>query len=604
MKFSGFAPRLVVVAACLAAAAQCRAQVAGSDNFVQRQVLTAAGGSGSNAAATAETTFEPAHAGFNAAKSLWWRYQQQTSGLVELSTAGSLRADGTTPMQTRLAVYTVSGTLPAAFTAVAANVYTPAAGGASPSVVRFIAQGGVQYAIAVDGASLDATNAVYDSGTIQLSLATLPAAGAPPSNDNFNSRITLPAAGTAGSTTYASTEALEPDPTTFQATSASAGRSLWYSWVPPAAGSYTVSVSSAAGSGVVHQIGVYTGTSLAAVASPPASVCRGSHPAISRTEVNVQQTNATFNATAGTPYVIQVVTQSYSCQPGDFTLKAAATTRPANDDWAAATVLGPALPARSVSTLTGASRQSGEPNHVDTTTPAAGTAFVLPTSLWWKWTANLSGTCTVDTRGSYGDTLLSVYTGGTLATMVQPPGVNATLADDISYDSVVLASVASFNASPGVTYYFCVSGYTAGEKIVLHLAQGTPRTPYAAWLLDYPALTSTAAGRYADPDGDGLTNLVELGLGTDPTAPSRPDYSSTTSPLQFNVTGDLGSMVATFNTQDFIGLGAGTSLTGAFQTSTDLTDWSLVTDTDGGIEFPVIPGEPAYFRVKINDVNP
>jgi hypothetical protein len=80
--------------------------------------------------------------------------------------------------------------------------------------------------------------------------------------------------------------------------------------------------------------------------------------------------------------------------------------------------------------------------------------------------------------------------------------------------------VHSFTAAAGTVYYFAVTGYSQSSRVSLHLATGARRTPYAAWLLGYPALTGASSARGADPDADGLTNLQELLHGTDPLVPS------------------------------------------------------------------------------------
>lgn len=132
---------------------------------------------------------------------------------------------------------------------------------------------------------------------------------------------------------------------------------------------------------------------------------------------------------------------------------------PLNDNFANATAIG-ALSADNAATLTGynnlATKELGEPNHAGNTGGH---------SVWWKWTAPASGSVTLDCRGSYYDTTLSVYTGtslGALTTMVSN--------DDID-PGVVQASKVTFNVTTGTVYYFGVDGFDADTGgITLNLA--------------------------------------------------------------------------------------------------------------------------------------
>jgi len=79
-----------------------------------------------------------------------------------------------------------------------------------------------------------------------------------------------------------------------------------------------------------------------------------------------------------------------------------------------------------------------------------------------------------------------------------------------------------------VTYGPAAFGFTpfpAGTTPRLTVTRETPVTPYSIWIAQYPSLTGAAAGRLADPDGDGFVNLVELALGLNPTLSSAPNGS-------------------------------------------------------------------------------
>lgn len=105
----------------------------------------------------------------------------------------------------------------------------------------------------------------------------------------------------------------------------------------------------------------------------------------------------------------------------------------------------------------GATKEPSEPNH-------AG----VPdnTSLWYFWTAPANGTATFDTLQSGFDTLLAVYTSGSLATLV-PVASN----DD---SGGTLQSSVTFTAVSGTTYRIAIDGYSgAAGAITLHWNLGS-----------------------------------------------------------------------------------------------------------------------------------
>ncbi len=111
-----------------------------NDNFLSRIVISGTSGqiNGSNINCTKESG-EPNHAGNSGGQSVWWEWVAPSTGLVEISTAGS-------NFDTLLGVY--SGTSVFGLTAVASN---DDYGMTYQSRVSFSAQQGVSYRIAVDG---------------------------------------------------------------------------------------------------------------------------------------------------------------------------------------------------------------------------------------------------------------------------------------------------------------------------------------------------------------------------------------------------------------------------------------------------------------------
>lgn len=72
-------------------------------------------------------------------------------------------------------------------------------------------------------------------------------------------------------------------------------------------------------------------------------------------------------------------------------------------------------------------------------------------SLWWSWTAATDGKVTVSSKGSDFDTMLGVYTGDTLAQLVE-----VAHNDDGPQKQT---SVLTFNAQAGITYEIVLDGY-------------------------------------------------------------------------------------------------------------------------------------------------
>ncbi len=125
---------------------------------------------------------------------------------------------------------------------------------------------------------------------------------------------------------------------------------------------------------------------------------------------------------------------------------------PANDDFANAIAIttGSSGAATVNGYNTNATKQTGEPNH-------AGN--VGGHSVWWKWTAPSAGNVTLDTKGSYSDTTLGVYTGTSVSALTTIAGN-----DDIQ-DGVIQASSVTFTAVGGTTYFFAVDGFSNADAL-------------------------------------------------------------------------------------------------------------------------------------------
>lgn len=146
---------------------------------------------------------------------------------------------------------------------------------------------------------------------------------------------------------------------------------------------------------------------------------------------------------------------------------------PTNDAFASASTLNPisGTPLTVTGYNTNATKELGEPRH-------AGEGGGR--SIWWKWLAPSAGTVAVDTRNSYFDTLLGVYTGNTVATLTW-----VASNDDIDFENPiptdrVQASSVTFTATAGTTYYFAVDGFDgecAGVTLTLNFTSTGPSVP-------------------------------------------------------------------------------------------------------------------------------
>ena len=120
-------------------------------------------------------------------------------------------------------------------------------------------------------------------------------------------------------------------------------------------------------------------------------------------------------------------------------------TPPPNDNFASAQVIS-GCSGTVTGTNVGATREANEPNH----SPDNGGGN---RSVWYQWTATISGQATITTAGSNFDTVLGVYEGDTLG-----PGLFVWgKSDDNSANDKT--STVIFSATAGHTYKIAVDGY-------------------------------------------------------------------------------------------------------------------------------------------------
>ena len=139
---------------------------------------------------------------------------------------------------------------------------------------------------------------------------------------------------------------------------------------------------------------------------------------------------------------------------------ASGTAPPANDNFAGAITLSGSSTSAG-GTNSNATKETGEPNHGGN---------VGGKSVWWNWTAPSSGDVVIDTNGSNFDTLLGVYTGNAVDSLMLIAGDND--------GGPNLTSRVAFSATAGVIYQIAVDGTNgASGNIQLNLGTHTAVTP-------------------------------------------------------------------------------------------------------------------------------
>lgn len=400
------------VIACLCFAPSASAAPA-NDNFASAQQIASefpVSVSGTSSGATAEPS-EPAHGGSPANVSVWYSWTSPESGAVRVRTCPPPSGD------TRLGVYT--GGAVNALTQVASDDNGCAGGApfATASLVEFNAVAGTTYRIAVDGVP----------GSFTLEIESLH----PPANDNFAAAHELgrsPSVSQRGWTRHSTRESGEP-----AALNNDLGPnhgSVWYRWTAPSSGPVRLDVCDSTTDQI--EVRAFTGTS--ATALTPVGVadhdCGGGYDRIE------------FEAVESTTYRFAVYGSSERqasttfTDPGvKFTLRLEPIARPPNDNFAAAQVVGPALPVRQGGTTVDASREAGEPSGASR-------------SVWYRWTAPASGPVRVSGCRSGGGMAVGVYTGSSVSALTQVA----------SGSGCGPQSGAELEAVAGVTYRIAVDG--------------------------------------------------------------------------------------------------------------------------------------------------
>ncbi|MDO8540419.1 MAG: immunoglobulin domain-containing protein [Opitutaceae bacterium] len=149
-------------------------------------------------------------------------------------------------------------------------------------------------------------------------------------------------------------------------------------------------------------------------------------------------------ASAGTYHV--VITNAAATLTSN-TVTLTVLVPPPNDNFARAEIIGGLTGSTSGSNVN-ASSEPGEPAHWN--------YYGSASSVWYRWTAPTSGLAAVDTVGSNFDTVLAVYTGADLASLIR-----RTQDDDRGGGRT---SQVSFAATGATTYFIAVGGSTSGAR--------------------------------------------------------------------------------------------------------------------------------------------
>jgi hypothetical protein len=383
--------------------------------------------SGDNTRATKQSG-EPNHAGDPGGHSVWYSWTAPASGDFSVSTCS--RSATLDPL---LALYT--GPSVDNLTPVASNddATDPLCQVGDAAVVLH-AVAGTTYEIAVDGKAGSVGNFLLQ---IQGRLG----------NDDFADAARLGSSeptASFGSTGLATKEPGEPDHA-----GDPGGHSVWFSWTAPVNGPVDVSVCPERPT-FEPLLAAYTGQAVGALTPV------GSPAALAGSRCSLGGREVSFDAVAGTTYKFAV--DGKGGTSGGFLLVIDGV--PANDDFGNTQALS-GLPTELAVPESSrfASKQMGEPDHAGNPGGA---------SIWFKWTAPRSGPVSLSTCGSNFDTLLTVYTGSSLA------GLNPVQSNDDAGGSCGFQSRASFDATAGVSYKIAVDGKGDAQGLVHLGIDGRP----------------------------------------------------------------------------------------------------------------------------------
>jgi hypothetical protein len=367
--------------------------------------------------------------------------------------------------------------------------------------------------------------------------------GSPPANDSYGAAFAITGLGSPvnGNSTHASVEDTDP---VFGA------NTVWYRWTAATSGS------------VLYQV------------SPSTDFRVKVFQRIGGEFISEDAVGQVFPAVAGTQYYF-AVSDNDAGGPHQLTLSSA---DPPNDDFQNAIDLGGVSRTAVAVAIAGATLQNG----------SGETRFRGTGSVWFTWTAPATGPLTLAAMGTFRTTYVTVHTGTALNALSE---VTPTRTNTVSVEVPVTS---------GTRYFLRVGVVYPDMPFDLHLSTAGLGSPYDFWLLKYPSLTGLSAARTADPDQDGIPNLVEAGLGFHPLRPNAHlDVTTTSGAAVFdfsNIPPDVNSFLPS---PSQTGTGGTAPLRAFPQFSTDLIHWRRL-----GFEqlpFRPAPGTPGWMRLEVSE---
>ncbi|HEX5790129.1 MAG TPA: thrombospondin type 3 repeat-containing protein [Luteolibacter sp.] len=351
------------------------------------------------------------------------------------------------------------------YTGTAVNALTLVAQGTGK--VFFPSQAGVRYHIAVDTAAAD-----------YIYLRTYPAGGADAQADAHAIAGSLPLQ-VHGNNVFATASEGDPD----FGVDHPANHSVWWVWTATFTGALRVDARRCD-----------FGVGITILERPPGNAA---------TRVSGGLDSAGFTVTAGNDYLICV--DAYLGDPGEISLwlDQVPSGPPPNDNIANATDLGSSMVACDGGWLLLATPEAGMPNE-NLGYPQWG----IPgdRTMWWKWQCPQSGDYRFSTLCSNLFAGLFLYTG-------TPEALTYVTSSPDMLDGVRITATA------GTTYWIQVRDYRkvcSRAEINIHPALHEPAyfTQLKNRVIDRLMGSQRMPG--SDPDGDGLSNDLELALGTNP----------------------------------------------------------------------------------------
>jgi len=294
----------------------------------------------------------------------------------------------------------------------------------------------------------------------------------PSSNDQFEQCAPIFGVGVTvtGSIRGASSELGETSFDSRWSTGETTARTLWWCWLAPSNGNYTISME---GTEFSETVNVYTGyglNDLTLVASQRDGPT-GTRPFV------------TFHATAGTIYFISVA--GFNEVAGSVVMQIRAANSPVNDDFENRILLSGLNATATGSNLEAATQPQGGPGGVFLPSYSAGA------DVWWSWTAPVSGVFSISTVGSSFPPQVRVYTGTNLTGLTAVPSAAWSSSSLPPYGELL-----TFSAIAGTHYEISVdSGQTSVGDIQLQFAPvSSPANDHFANAQPIVGANATVAG--------------------------------------------------------------------------------------------------------------